>query len=358
VPELSLTDLRRLRVGAHLLDGRGSSPGDVVRHLGALQAQDRTATLWSMGLRAGTEADAVEAAIARREVVRTWPMRGTLHWVPGEDARWMCRLLSRSSARAARRLREQRGVTEELAARALGVLRTALADGPLARPRVLAAWEAAGISTDEGRGYLLLVVLSEQGELVQAGVDGRQPTFALLEDWVPDQRDLDEGEGLAVVVERYVRSHGPVHEKDLAGWFGGTLRDVRAAVAALGPRLTTAEHDGRTLLLHAEAETPAGPLTVLLPAFDEFLLGHKDRSAVLAAEHARAVVPGGNGVFRGTVLVDGRVVGTWRRQERRDRVEVTVTPFQPLPRRAARSVETAAAAYASFVGRELDFLSA
>jgi hypothetical protein len=354
VPELSLTDLRRLRAGAHLLDGRGESPAAVVRHLGALQAQDRTATLWSMGLRAGVGLDVVEAAVGRREVVRTWPMRGTLHWVPAEDARWMCRLLSRPSARAARRLREQRGVTDELAARALDVLGPALADGPLARPQVLAAWEAAGIATGDGRGYLLLVGLSEQGVLVQTGVDGRQPTFAMLEDWVPGRRDLGDEEGLAVVVERYVRSHGPVHEKDVAGWFGGTLRDVRAAVASLGPRLTTADHDGTTLLLHAEAESPTEPLTVLLPAFDEFLLGHKDRSAVLAPEHARAVVPGGNGVFLGTVLVDGSVVGTWRRQERRDRVEVTVTPFEPLSRRTARAVESAALAYAAFVGRELD----
>ena len=357
MPELSTSDARRLRAGAHLLDGRGANTASVVRHLGALQAQDRAATLWSLGLRAAATCADVEDAVARREVVRTWPMRGTLHWVAAEDARWMCRLLSRPAARSGRRLREERGVTEGLVEQAQGVLDAVLADGPRSRPDVIAAWDQAGIATDQGRGYLLLVTLSEQGVLVQAGLEGRQPTFALLDRWVPRSRELDDEEGLREVVERYVRSHGPVGEKDVAGWYGGTLRDVRAAVASLDDRLTTLVHDGATLLVHASAEPPADPVTVLLPAFDELLLGHKDRSLVLDPGHLSMVVPGGNGVFLGSVLVDGKVVGTWRRQERRDRVEVTVSPFEPLSRQAMAAVEGAAADYASFVGRELNFLS-
>ena len=102
--------------------------------------------------------------------------------------------------------------------------------------------------------------------------------------------------------------------------------------------------------MHADAEPPAKPLTVLLPAFDEYLLGHKDRSAVLPAARAGEVVPGGNGVFLGSLLVDGEVRGTWRRQERKDRVEVTLTPFDPLPARTMRSVEAAVASYGEFLG--------
>jgi hypothetical protein len=351
--ELGLADLRRLRVGAHLLDpGRTAAVADVTTHLGALQAQDRTATLWSLGLRAGVGVTEVESAVEARQVVRTWPMRGTLHWVPAEDARWMCRTMSGPAARAARRVREQRGLSDAVLDRAAAVLDDALAGGPLPRPEVYAAWEQAGLRTDQQRGYNLLVILAEAGLVVQAGTAGKQPTFALLDRWVPSSRDLEGEEALAVAVERYVRGHGPVHAKDVAGWWGGTLREVRTAVAALGPRLATVTHDGSSLLVHAEAEPPAGPVTVLLPAFDEYLLGHKDRSAVLAPEHARAVVPGGNGVFLGTLLVDGGVLGTWRRQERRDRVEVTLSPFAPLPARVARAVEAAVSAYGEFVGLE------
>lgn len=351
MPDIGLTDLRRLRLAGHLLDRpRAADVAGVVSRLGALQAQDRGASLWSLGLRAGVEVATVEQAAADRTVVRTWPMRGTLHWVPAEDARWMCRTLSGPAVRAGRRLREQRGIDDAALSRAREVLTDVLADGPRSRPVVYDAWEATGIATGLQRGYLLLVLLAQEGFLVQAGLDGRQPTFALLDRWVARSRDLEGEEALAVAVERYVRSHGPVHEKDVAGWWGGPLRDVRAAVAALGDRLRSVDLDGAPLLVHADADPPADPVAVLLPAFDEYLLGYKDRAPVMAPEHAAIVVAGKNGVFAPTVLVDGEVVGTWRRQERADRVEVVVSPFEPLPARTVRAVEGAAASYAAFLG--------
>lgn len=301
-------------------------------------ATGRTATLWSLGLRSGRTLSEVEAAIARREVVRTWPMRGTLHWVPGEDARWMCRLLSAPAARAAARVRERVGLTPDVVTRARTLVEAALADGPLSRPALYERLEAGGFTTGSQRGYQLLVDLAQQGALVQAGMEGRQPTFALLEQWVPRSRSVADDEGLATMVERYVRGHGPVGEKDVAGWYGGTLRAVRAALADLGDAVVV--EDG--LLVHRDAEPAADPGSViLLPAFDEYLLGHKDRSGVLPAEHAARIVPGANGVFQGTVLVDGVVAATWRRSGE----EVEVSPFGDLP-----DLGPALAAYAGFLG--------
>ena len=350
----SLRELRRLRVAAHRLDGSASGAAEAATRLGALQAQDRAASLWSLGLRTGLSLGDVEGAVARREVVRTWPMRGTLHWVPAEDVRWMCRALSGPAARAARRIREQRGLTDEVVRRGADVLAELLADGPRSRPEVYSAWETAGIPTGQQAGYLLLVLLAEDGLVVQAGLDGKQPTFALLEQWAPSQREVDGEEALALAVERYVRGHGPVHEKDVAGWYAGTLRDVRAAVAALGERLATVTHDGTDLLVHAEADPPAEPMCVLLPGFDEFLLGYKDRSHVLDPQHSKTIAPGGNGVFQPTILVDGEVRGTWRRTEKAGRVLVELSPFEPLPARVVRDVQTAAASYAGFLGLEPD----
>ena len=337
-----MSDVPRQRLSSHALTGTPLPTAlAVVRRLGALQAQDRTATLWSLGIRSGLTVGEVESAIARREVVRTWPMRGTLHWVPGEDARWMCRLLSGPAARAARRVREVAGITEEVAAEGRRLLERALADGPLPRPALYARLDEAGWETARQRGYHLIVDLAQQGVLVQAGMDGKQPTFALLEQWVPSSREVDDEEGLATVVERYVRGHGPVGEKDVAGWWGGTLTQVRRAVADLGDRVQ--EEDG--LLVHRDAETPSSDHTThLLPAFDEYLLGHKDRSHVMDPEHLKRIVPGGNGVFAGTVVVDGVVAGTWKRAG--DSVELS--PFGPLP-----DLRDAVAAYSRFVGETL-----
>ena len=69
-------------------------PLSVARWMGALQAQDYSSGVWSIGVRSGLTLAEIERAVADRQIVRTWPMRGTIHWVPAEDARWMCELLA------------------------------------------------------------------------------------------------------------------------------------------------------------------------------------------------------------------------------------------------------------------------
>jgi hypothetical protein len=71
--------------------------------------------------------------------------------------------------------------------------------------------------------------------------------------------------------------------------------------------------------------------TLLLPGFDEFVLGYGDRSAVLDPEHSDRIVPGGNGMFRPTVVHEGRIVGTWGFTGRGAERTVTATPFTTFP---------------------------
>src|SRR5690242_3762111 len=87
-PPLGSTPLGSTRPGAP------ASALQVTRELGALQAQDYASGAWSLGVRSGLTLEQVEQAVVDRQVVRTWPMRGTIHWVPAEDARWMCELLA------------------------------------------------------------------------------------------------------------------------------------------------------------------------------------------------------------------------------------------------------------------------
>src|SRR5690606_14708750 len=128
------------------------------------------------------------------------------------------------------------------------------------------------------------------------------------------------------------RSHGPVTEKDVAGWVAGTLGFAREALALLGDRIVRDEADGQTWLTHVDARpAPDGPTGVhLLPQWDEFLLGYKSRDVTLPDEHVARVVPGRNMVFQPTLVVDGEVAGIWKRQERKDGVVVEVTTFTPL----------------------------
>src|SRR5215468_1986279 len=139
---------RRLR-SQRLSRPQGRTPADVVRWLGAVQSQDLPASLWAVGLRmanAVTEID-VERAIADKSVIRSWPMRGTIHLMPAQDARWMVRLLApRLDQKVAGNYRRA-GLSPEIIARAGDVIARTLTGNRCTRAEVYAALNAAGILT-------------------------------------------------------------------------------------------------------------------------------------------------------------------------------------------------------------------
>lgn len=324
-------DLALLRLAAQRVVGPAwSTPQEAVGWLTAVQAQDLPGALTSIALRTLDRSVAqVSAAFDAGHVVRTWPMRGTLHAVRADDAVWMVELLaSRPMANAARR-RVELGLTDEHLGRARDLLTGMLTGGgAMTRAEVLALWDGAGLPTSGGRGYHLLAHLAHEGLLclgpMRSGPRPRGPVraeqaFVLVAEWVPDARRLPRAQALAELALRYMRSHGPATVHDLARWGSLTMADARAGLAAAAPELDTLEADGVTY--HLDPATPQvladhvdeARSVHLLPGFDEMVLGYADRSMTVPADVADRIVPGGNGVFRPTVIVDGVAVGTWRR---------------------------------------------
>ena len=335
-----------------------ATPAEAVHWMLALQAQDLAGVKWSLGLRAaGADEAAVEAAFDAGEIVRSWPMRGTLHVVAAEDLAWMLELTAPRAIRSAAARRAALGITEADVERARDIAVDALAGRRvMSRAQLLAAFDAGGVSTMGQRGYHVLWYLAQTGTLVMASSDGRGQGFARLDEWVARPRHLEADEAVAELALRYFLSHGPATARDLARWSGLTVGDVRRGIAACGGRLATMEIGGVAYHLGPEALDAPAPTAVvlLLPGFDEYLLGYGDRSAALALEHAEAIVPGANGMFRPTVVVDGEVVGTWSRRVTAAAVVVEASPFEPFPPLGAPVVdglEAAARAYGRFLGK-------
>ncbi len=359
---MTASDALALRMRSLLLASTSSttrvsadSVAEVVSWFGAMQAQDYASGLWSLGARlpAMTRAE-VQAALERREAVRTWPMRGTIHLVPAADARWMVQVLGARALAGARRRRAQLGLDEATAERAVDVLGAALAGGGrLTRAECLAVLSEARIPTDGQRGYHLLRFAAQRGAICMAPNRGSEQTFALLEEWVGCSNRPTRQEALATIATRYVRSHGPVPRSDLAGWTGLTSADTAAAVAAAGDALTTVEVDGLAMLVASETladdPPPLADTVLVLPGFDEYLLGYKDRALMVDPAHAQAIIPGGNGVFQATVVRAGRVIGTWTRSSSTARTVVSVVALIPLGSRDRREVEVAFEHYAHFI---------
>ncbi|MFC0865360.1 winged helix DNA-binding domain-containing protein [Sphaerimonospora cavernae] len=346
-----------LRDRHHGMD-RPADVAGVVTWLGAMQAQDLASGLWSFGVRLpGYTVGDVTAALERREALRTWPMRGTIHFVPPRDAHWMLDLMgSRALAGAAKR-RAYLGLSEEVAERAVEVLGTALAGGGrLTRSQCVAVLADKGIEAAGQLGYHLLWYASQRGVLCIAPNIGNEHSFVLLDEWVPDPHRPDRDEALATIALRYFRGHGPTTRQDFAGWTGLTAADAKRGIAAAGDQLAGVTVDGVEMylepaLLDTAPSAMDGREVLVLPGFDEYLLGYKDRTLMLADEHKPAIIPGNNGIFQATVVCDGRVVGTWKRSLTKTKVQITVQPLVPLGKAERAKIEQTFEEYARFVGR-------
>ena len=287
----------------------GRAPADVVRHLVAMQGQDLPQVLRAIAIRSapGTTLADVRAAFDRGELVRSWAMRGTLFVATPADLAALHASTGERMRRQEWRMCTDRGIDEATARLAARVLTEALADGPRARPALLADWEAAGVGTGGGRGYHLLALCAYDG-LVRFGpfagdaqllVGGPPPA-------VPDpEAALDD------LLRRFVVARGPIPGDDAAWWTALPKTQTRASLAranGLEPVLV----DGEPMLAAVDAAPGRRSGVMLVPGFDEWILGYRDRSLVASPAMLTSLVPGGNGVFRPAVLVDGRVVGTWR----------------------------------------------
>ena len=353
--------LRRARVAALGLEpalGSAAAPVaavDVTRAVGALQAQDYASGVWSLGVRSGLTQTQVEQAVLDKQIVRTWPMRGTIHWVAAEDARWMSQLLAGRVLDSLGTRYRQLGLTETDVKRARGLFEERLTQ-PVSRPEVVAMLVAAGIDPTDQRAYHLVGHHCMTGLLCQGPLIGRQPSFVLIDEWIPVSRKPAREEAMAILAERYLRGHGPVTEKDFAGWVGGTLGFAREALGLLGDQVAEETVDGTRWLSHVDAVTaPGGHTGVhLLPQWDEFLLGYKSRDVTLPDEHLARVVPGRNLVFQPTLVIDGEVAGIWKRKDSGARLRIEVEAFSALSATRRRELDRASAAYGTFLGRDVE----
>lgn len=329
--------VRAARLHSHGLSNGLPSIAAAVERLGAVQAQDLTASKWVLGARVpGSTVADVDAAIEAREVVRSWPLRGTLHLLPASMLRPILAITGpREQQRAVKRHAEL-----ELDAAVYRKVRTIteheLAGGSRSRVELQEAWEAAGIVTTGQRGYHLIWWLANDAVVCWGPIEGRSQRLVLLDEWAPGPAGSaapdDREATLAALFLSYVRGHGPATVRDFAWWSGLTLTDARKAHAAVGDAVADF---GDERLVAADSGWPADPASatpratraLVLAAFDEYFLGYTDRTAVCDPEFAARVIPGGNGIFQPILVERGRVVGTWKRAAGRAAGGVVVNPF-------------------------------
>lgn len=321
--------------------------------LGAMQGQDLPGVIASAALRTHTrDVSAVVEEIWAGHLVRGYPMRGTVFLMSATDMMWVSQLCAAPALRAAANRRHHLGLDEAKVNRAREVAIEVLSPVPAGLPRTefLEHWEADGQPTSGGVGYHLLAHLIGEGTLCHGAWNGTDQNVALTRTWLPQGTDLEtlfNGDRVAATTEwlrRYLNGHGPATIRDFAWWTKLPMREIRAALPGAAAQL---ESDGadeasywRPGLLDEVAEAGgAASQPLLLPGFDEFILGYQDRTFAMTREQEVLLVPGRNGVFRRSVVVGGTVRGFWRRAGRPGRRTLDVEEFTPIPKTARTRLE-------------------
>ena len=336
-----------------------TDPAAVVGWLGAVQAQDYGAATWAVGLRLK---DATEARIQRAfddgAILRTHVLRPTWHFVTPDDIRWLLALTAPRVRAQLAYYDRQLEVDDALLRRAYPIIERALADGhQLTRPELGAALQAAQIDTSDNQRLGHFLIYAELSGLICSGARrGKQQTYALLAERAPDAKILPHEDALAELTRRYFRGHAPATLKDFAWWSGLTAADAKLGVDLIAGEVERAEIDGESYwFVDAAPPAPiaAEPVAYLLPNYDEYVVGYTDRRAIYDPIHDQHLDARGNFLFNHTLVLDGQVVGIWKRALKKAAVTVELQRFVALSEKQETAINAAAQGYADFLGFSL-----
>ncbi len=331
---------------------RFTQPTEVVAWLGAVQAQDYAAAKWALGIRLKNSTDTeVEKAFNRGDILRTHVMRPTWHFVMPEDIRWLLKLTAPRVKSVLASYDRKLELTEKELSLCSDTIAKALRGGNQLTRKELAEHLERNSIVARGQRLGHIVIHSELDGLICSGARRKkQFTYALLDERVPKIRSIQRDEALAKLALRYFTSHGPAQLKDFAWWSGLTSKDAKEALNSVKPKLIEKTFEDKTYWFSsAEHFQLKSPSTFLLSIYDEYTIAYKDRSALGGNRYLEKLLGMGN-ALTAVVIMDGEIVGTWKRITNKDSVTINASPLRKLSNPEEESVKKAASLYGEFLG--------
>lgn len=338
----------------HLESTRLQTPPDVVRWMGAVQAQEYPGAKWALALRLNgmVEAD-MDRAFDSGEILRTHAMRPTWHFVMPEDIRWIQMLTAPRVKSFNAYQNRPLELDDALLARTNDIIAGALVGGNhLTREEISAVLEREGIIAKLNRLAYILHHAELDAIICSGARRGKQFTYALVEERAPNAKTLSREEALAELTRRYFTSHAPATVHDFSWWSGLTIADVREGIALVGDELLHEEIDGSTYYftptLPSLTEVP--PTAYLLPTYDEYLIGYTDRSAVLGDLKWGDRTARENLIFDSTIIISGQIVGAWKRTFSKKSVVIEIALARSLTDAEYVALDAACERFGTFLG--------
>jgi len=329
----------------------------LVGHMTAVQAQDYAMAKWAIGIRLpGSTHQQVQDAINTGEIIRTHVLRPTWHLVSADDIWWMLQL-SGPRVKAFMKSRiKQLNITEDIFDKSNSTIQNALAGGVhLTRDELLHKIKQQNIDITDLRGTHFLLRAELDGIICSGCAHDKNQTYALLEERVPKPGNFYEDEALGKLAYRYFTSHGPATLADFVWWSGLNVTDAKKALEMVKSQLVSETVAGRVYWMRNSLSIPKTTSTLLLPAFDEFMISYADRSASIAPRlQYRAFT--NNGIFKPVVVENGIVTGTWRRTVLKNKTLIEPDLFKAKSAAAIKRITKAAKPFGRFLKTKVELI--
>ena len=348
-------DITRLRLhNQGLSEFRFANPGDVVKQLGAVQAQDYAGAKWALGQRMQDTTDAViDQSFNNGEILRTHIMRPTWHFVTPSDIRWMLMLTGPRVQAGNGFMYRKTEMDKAVIRKSYRVLERVLSGNKhLTRNELGSAFEKAGILAEGQRLGYFMMSAELDGIICSGPRKGRQFTYALLEERVAQVKALTRDEALAELMKRYFATRGPATLKDFTWWSGLSMADAKNGIEMVKSQFVNEVFNGQTYWF-AETKLPAkknSPTAYLLPNYDEYFIGFKDRSAIGEVASRSNIDESSPALIAHVIILDGQIIGGWKRTLKKDAVVVELNLITNLTKAEKRAIAEAANLYGQFLG--------
>ena len=349
---MKFEDIAYLRlVNQHIENTNLKTPQDVVSYMGAMQTQNFLMSKWAVGIRLQNVTETkIEEAYNKGEILRTHVLRTTWHLVSSNDIYWMLKLTAPRIKSISKARWKELELTELVLKKCNRIIEKALSSGEhLTRDQLKELLEKAKINTAQNRLSHILLRAELDGLICSGANKGKNTTYALFPERVSRSNRLSKEEALAALANRYFTSHGPATLEDFIWWSGLTIKDAKQALESVKSNFLSETIDSVTYWFtdsnFSSRKTKSS--AHLLPAFDEFIISYKDRSAALTSEeHSKAI--SANGMFYPTILVNGKVAGLWKRVIKKDKLIIEANLFNHQNRSTMNLIEKAAAKFCKF----------
>jgi hypothetical protein len=330
--DLSTEELLRWRLfNQRISIHKEKTPATLIRHMGAMQAQDYPMAKWALGTRlSGSKESSVHSAVSRGSIIRTHVLRPTWHFVSPENLSWMLSLTTPRLHASSKARLKQLGITPAIIKKSNRLLVSLLKGRSVNRQEIMDAYTREKINTSEYRGGHLLFEAELEALICSGRSEDANHTYALIADRIPPAKTHSKSEALKKLGKMYFQGHGPASLADFTWWSGLSPVDARHALE-LQSNLDTFNHDGQ--VLYAFKKQGVGHQlqgsAYLLPAYDEYTIAYKDRSAMTDKRFLKKTIST-NGIFYPLVVLDGKISGLWKKQQEKERLVITIQQFSSI----------------------------